>query len=122
MKRSIAILLALLLVLAAVPQGVFADEPAEEAVRYGYKTQTLRYTDKDNAAEGLTATLSMPYYMGSVDAVLNTRLGEAESKVMVLYVPSDKWDGDCVYGAITGRMKPYGIAVLPGSEEDGDGE
>ena len=116
MKRSIAILLALLLALAAVPQGVFADEPAEEAVRYGYKTQTLRYTDKDNAAEGLTATLSMPYYMGSVNAVLNTRLGEAESKVMVLYVPSDKWDGDCVYGAITGRMKPYGIAVLPGSD------
>ncbi|MBR5640598.1 MAG: S-layer homology domain-containing protein [Firmicutes bacterium] len=116
MKRSLAILLALLLVLAAVPPGVYADEPAEEAVRYGYKTQTLRYTDKSNAAEGLTATISMPYYMGSVNAVLNTRLGEAESKVMVLYVPSDKWDGDCLYGAITARMKPYGISVLPGSD------
>ncbi|MBR0516586.1 MAG: S-layer homology domain-containing protein [Firmicutes bacterium] len=116
MKRSIAILLAVLLLLAGVPQGIFADEPAEEAVRYGYRTQTLRYTDKDNAAEGLTATLSLPYYMGSVNAVLNTRLGEAESKVMVLYVPTDKWDGDCVYGAITGRLKPYGISVLPGSD------
>ena len=116
MKRSIAILLAVLLLLAGVPQGIFADEPAEEAVRYGYRTQTLRYTDKSNAAEGLTATLSLPYYMGSVNAVLNTRLGEAESKVMVLYVPTDKWDGDCVYGAITGRLKPYGISVLPGSD------
>ena len=116
MKRSISILLAVLLLLALVPQGVFADEPAEEPVRYSYKTQTLRYVDKSNAAEGLTVTLSMPYYMGSVNAVLNTRLGEAESKVMVLYVPSDKWDGDCVYGAITGQMKPYGISVLPGSD------
>ncbi len=116
MKRSIALLLAVLLLLAGVPQGIFADGPAEEAVRYGYRTQTLRYTDKDNAAEGLTATLSMPYYMGSVNAVLSTRLGEAESKVMVLYVPSDKWDGDCVYGAITGQLKPYGISVLPGSD------
>ena len=116
MKRSISILLLAVLLLALVPQGVFADEPAEEPVRYSYKTQTLRYTDKSNAAEGLTATLSMPYYMGSVNAVLNTRFGEAESKVMVLYVPSDKWDGDCVYGAITGRMAPYGISVLPGSD------
>ncbi|MBQ1580652.1 MAG: hypothetical protein IIZ86_05945, partial [Firmicutes bacterium] len=116
MKRSIAILLAMLLLLAGVPQGIYADEPAEEAVRYGYRTQTLRYTDKDNAAEGLTATLSLPYYMGSVNAVLNTRLGEAESKVMVLYVPTDKWDWDCVYGAITGRLQPYGISVLPGSD------
>ena len=116
MKRSISILLAILLLLALVPQGIFADEPAEEAVRYGYKTQTLRYTDKENAAEGLTATLTMPYYMGSVNAVLTTRLGEAESKVMVLYVPSEKWDGDCVYGAITGRLAPYGISVLPGSD------
>ena len=116
MKRSIALLLAILLVLAAVPPGIFADEPAEDAVHYSYKTQTLRTTDKENAAEGLTATLSMPYYMGSVNAVLNTRLGEAESKVMVLYVPSDKWDGDCVYGAITAKLKPYGISVLPGSD------
>ena len=116
MKRSISILLAVLLLLALVPQGIFADEPAEEAVRYGYKTQTLRYVDKSNAAEGLTVTLSLPYYMGSVNAVLNTRLGEAESKVMVLYVPTEKWDGDCVYGVITGRMAPYGISVLPGSD------
>ena len=116
MKRSIAILLALLLVLAAVPQGIFADDPAEEAVRYGYKTQTLYYTDKYNAAEGLTASINMPYYMGSVNAVLNTRLGEVESKVMVLYVPDDKWDGDCVYGVMTARLNPYGIAVLPGSD------
>ena len=116
MKRSIAILLAVLLLLAAVPQGIFADEPAEEAVRYGYRTQTLHDTDKSNAAEGLTAMLTMPYYMGSVNAVLNTRLGEAESKVMVLYIPTDKWDGDCAYGAITAKLKPYGIAVLPGSD------
>ena len=116
MKRSISILLAVLLLLALVPQGIFADEPAEEAVRYGYKTQTLRYVDKSNAAEGLTVTLSIPYYMGSVNAVLNTRLGEAESKVMVLYVPTEKWDGDCVYGVITGRMAPFGISVLPGSD------
>jgi hypothetical protein len=116
MKRSIAILLAVLLVLAAVPSGVYADEPAEETVRYGYKTQTLNDTDRSNAAEGLTVSLSVPYYMGTVDAVLETRLGEAESRVLVLYVPNDKWDGDCLYGAITGRMKPYGITVLPGSD------
>ena len=63
-------------------------------MRYSYRTQTLNYTDKENAADGLTASVSMPYYMGTVNAVLDTRLGEAESKVMVLYVPSDKWDGD----------------------------
>jgi len=116
MKRSIALLLAVLLLLAAVPPGVYADDGAEETVRYGYKTQTLRYTDKSNAADGLTATLSMPYYMGTVNAVLNTRLGEAESKVMVLYVPSEKWDGDCVYGVLSARLSPYGISVLPGSD------
>ncbi len=116
MKRSIALLLAVLLLLAAVPPGVYADDGTEEAVRYGYKTQTLHYTDKSNAAAGLTAALSMPYYMGTVNAVLDTRLGEAESKVMVMYVPSDKWDGDCVYGALTARLTPYGISVLPGSD------
>ena len=116
MKRSIAVLLAVLLLLAAVPPGVYADGGTAEEVRYGYKTQTLRYTDKNNAEQGLTASLSMPYYMGSIDAVLNTRLGEAESKVMVLYVPSDKWDGDCVYGALSGKLNPHGISVLPGSD------
>ena len=115
MKRSIALLLAVLLLLAAVPPGVYADDAAEE-VRYGYRTQTLQYTDKSNAAAGLTAALSMPYYMGTVNAVLNTRLGEAESKVMVLYVPDDKWDGDCLYGALSARLTPYGISVLPGSD------
>ena len=60
MKRSIALLLAVLLLLAAVPPGVYADDAAEE-VRYGYRTQTLQYTDKSNAAAGLTAALSMPF-------------------------------------------------------------
>ena len=46
MKRSIAILLALVLALAAVPQGIFAEEAADEAVRYGYRTQNLHYTDR----------------------------------------------------------------------------
>ena len=115
MKRSIALLLAVLLLLAAVPPGVYADDAAAE-VRYGYRTQTLQYTDKSNAAAGLTAALSMPYYMGTVNAVLNTRLGEAESKVMVLYVPDDKWDGDCLYGALSARLTPYGISVLPGRD------
>ena len=120
MKRSIAVLLAVLLLLAGIPAGVFAegnaeDEPAEE-VRYGFKTQTLTYTDKSNASAGLTADVSLPYYMGSVNAVLNTRLGEAESKVMVLYIPSDKWDGDCFYGAVNARLKTLGISVLPGSD------
>ena len=115
MKRSIAILLAVLLLLASVPPGVYADS-AESAVRYSYRTQTLNYTDKENAADGLTASVSMPYYMGTVNAVLDTRLGEAESKVMVLYVPSDKWDGDCLYGALTAKLKPYGVTVLPGSD------
>ena len=31
-------------------------------------------------------------------------------------MPSDKWDGDCVYGALTARLAPYGISVLPGSD------
>ena len=115
MKRSIALLLAVFL-LVGTPQGVFAQDEAQDAGRYGYKTTTLRYTDRTNAADGLTATLSVPYYMGTVNAVLNTRLGEAESKVIVLYVPSEKWEGDCVYGAITAKLIPYGISVLPGSD------
>ena len=116
MKRSIAILLAVLLLLAAVPPGVYADDAAEETVQYGYKTRTLTYTDKDYAAYGLTAALTIPNYLGSVDAVLETRLGVAESSVLVLYIPSDKWDGDCAYGVMTGKMHPYGISVLPGSD------
>lgn len=119
MKRSFMIVLAALLLLAAVPIGVFAEEavPADtESVQYGYRTQTLRTTDRSMAAEGLTAAVSLPYYMGAVNAVLNTRLGEAESKVMVMYVPTEKWDGDCVYGAVTANLKPYGIRVYPGSD------
>ena len=118
MKRSIAIALAVLLLLALIPAGIFAEDAEDSAqpVKYGYRTQTLKVTDRSMSAQGLTASVSLPYYMGSVDAVLNTRLGEAESKVMVLYVPSDKWDGDCLYGALTARLTPYGISVLPGSD------
>ncbi len=122
MKRSIALLLAAVLLLAGVPAGIFADDAAETAeqetqeVQYAYRTQTLRVTDRSMASEGLTAAISVPYYMGTVNAVLNTRLGEAESQVMVLYVPTEKWDGDCLYGAVTADLKPFGIRVYPGSD------
>lgn len=114
MKRSIAILTVIALLLS-FPAGVTAAESADE-VKYSYETKSFSETDRTYKNQGLIARLTLNNYLGSVDAKLTTRFGAADSKVMVIYIPTDKWDGDCAYGALSGRLTTTGISVYEGSD------
>jgi hypothetical protein len=82
---------------------------------YRYKTRTLKITDEINQAPELVATLTVPNYIGSVEAVLETAEGTAHATVHVVYLPNDKWDDECYYSAMSVRYRRYGSWVLTGA-------
>ncbi|MCQ2561850.1 MAG: S-layer homology domain-containing protein [Clostridia bacterium] len=121
MKRSIALLLLAALLAAAVPAAAFAAETpmlisTQETVKYGYKTETYTEMDRSYREQGLTVKISIPYYLGTINEKIDTRLGEAESDILVLYVPSSKWDGNNFYGAVSATLTTRGIKVYSGSD------
>lgn len=120
MKRSIAMLLIAVLLAAAMPAAAFAEEAAvlsqQKEPVYGYRTESYTETDRSYRAQGLTARVSVPYYLGTLTEKLNTRLGETESEVVVMYVPSSKWDGNKLYGAVNASLTTRGVKIYSGSD------
>ena len=110
MKRFISILLAAIMLLGSSAAAYAAVSSGEEAeVSHSYKTTTLQgYADSSvnpYDSYGLRLRYKMPNYLGTVSAVLETTEGTAQSDVIVLYVPDDKWDGDCYYSGLTATVR-----------------
>jgi len=110
MKRFISILLAVLMVLGST-SAAFAALPSGDGtgVSYSYKTTTLQDYVDDSLnpydAMGLRLRYKMPNYLGVLQAELNTTEGIAQTDVVVLYVPNEKWDGDCYYSGLTATIR-----------------
>ena len=123
MKRTISILLALTMLLGSCISAFAADgaEKGEDAERRTYDTATFtEYTDSslnpyDNL--GLRLRVKVPNYLGTIEAELNTSEGSGLTDVLVVYVPDDKWDGNCYYSGITaGIRNSSGYYVYSGIE------
>jgi len=112
-KKVILIALVLMLVLGSQIT-VLATEPGG-TVRY--ETKTLKVADSTNQTDALTATLTLPNYLGSVEAVLETVQGTASATVQVVYLPNDKWDDQCYYSAMSARIRRYGAWLFTGSTQ-----
>ena len=110
MKRLISVLLMLTLLLGSCSFGFAAVTVGEgkNAVTYSYKTAKLtEFADSSvnpYDAYGLRIKVSVPNYLGSIEAELETTEGSGTADVMVIYVPDEKWDGDCYYGGITASV------------------
>jgi hypothetical protein len=112
MKKTMLILLVLTLVLGS-QMPVSAE--SEGTVRY--ETETLKIADSTNQVSTLNATLTLPNYLGSVEAVLETVQGTANATVQVVYLPNDKWDDQCYYSAMSARIRRYGAWLFTGSTQ-----
>ena len=123
-RRSAFLLSALVLLLSSLPLQAFAGPEVlqdgipsyEEAPKYGYRTETFSETDRSFRPQGLITKLTLPYYLGKIDAIIRTPYGIAESEVKVIYAPNDKWDGDCLYSALSASFNTAGITIYSGAE------
>jgi len=113
MKKTMLLLLVLTLVLGN-RMTVLA---AETGGTIRYETKTLKIGDPTNQADVLDATLTLPNYLGSVEAVLETVQGTANAAVQVVYLPNDKWDDQCYYSAMSARIRRYGAWLFTGSTQ-----
>lgn len=119
MKRALMILLALILVLGNQAPVLAAETGG--LVRY--ETRTLKTADPTNQDPALNATVTLPNYLGSVEAELQVLMeGEPgpatiSATVQVVYLPNDKWDDDCYYSAMSARIRRYGAWLFTGSTE-----
>ena len=109
MKRLLAALLAAAMIIAS---GV----PAFAAKKV-YTTETKKTTVSAEGAPSVRATLTVPGYLGSLSATLNTAEGSGDFDVIVVYVPSDKWDEESYYSGITATVRGGGCAVYPAYED-----
>lgn len=123
MKRFLSILLALTMLLGSCISAFAAVtvQIGEETVNYAYETATFtEYTDSslnpyDNL--GLRFRVKVPNYLGTIEAELETSEGSGLADVMVIYVPDDKWDGNCYYSGITVNIRnTSGYYIFKGSE------
>lgn len=105
-----SILLTLTLLLGSCSFGYAAVTVGEgkNAVTYSYKTAKLsEFADgsvNPYDGYGLRFKLSVPNYLGTIEAQLETSEGSGTADVMVVYVPDEKWDGSCYYGGITASV------------------
>ncbi len=113
MKKTIVVLLVLTLVLGS--QMTVSAAESEGTVRY--ETETLKIADPTNQVSALNAILTLPNYLGSVEAVLETVQGTANATVQVVYLPDDKWDDQCYYSAMSARIRRYGAWLFTGSTQ-----
>ena len=96
-----SILLTLTLLLGSCSFGYAAVTVGEgkNAVTYSYKTAKLsEFADgsvNPYDGYGLRFKLSVPNYLGTIEAQLETSEGSGTADVMVVYVPDEKWDGSC---------------------------
>lgn len=111
MRRKTTIIALLLIVAIAMPATVLGDSAPD----YRYETRTWRFTDTFNEYPELVGTVTIPNYIGSVDAVLDTTEGTADATVHVVYLPNDKWDDDSYYSALSVRFRRYGSWIFTGA-------
>lgn len=106
MKRITSLLLALCLIfsfsMSAYATVIFTSNGASAS--YSFKTRTYTDIDEINPYEGLEFILEVPNYLGTIEAEITTSQGKALTDVRVVYVPSDQWDGDNYYGAVSGYV------------------
>ena len=117
MKKTIVVLLALILVLGNQTTVLAAETGGD--VRY--ETETLKIADPTNQSTALNATLTLPNYLGSLEAELQVTLdGEPitiNATVQVVYLPNDKWDDQSYYSAMGARIRRYGAWLYTGSAQ-----
>ena len=123
MKRFISIFLALTMLLGSCISAFAADgtETGETAVSRTYETATFtQYADSSlNPYDGfgLRIRVKVPNYLGTIEADLSTSEGSGVTDVLVIYVPDDKWDGNCYYSGITANIRNNsGYHVYSGAE------
>ncbi len=123
--KKVAVIMIAILLFLSLPLQSFAgvqtlppDEYSqyEDVSKYGYRTETFSETDRTYRSLGLITRVTLPYYLGKVNAVIRTLYGIAESEVRVIYAPNDKWDGDCLYSALSASFNTTGITIYSGAE------
>lgn len=106
----------ILVIAAALALGSASVSFAQQAKPLiDYKTTTLRMNDQTNQIEGITARLTLPNYIGSVDVTLETLQGTTNATVQVVYLPNVMWDGLCYYSAVQARLLPYNLKLFTGA-------
>ncbi len=113
MKRFQALLLSLILVLSCASPA-FASSAATQNKRT-LTTTTLSESDKVNSCSTIRISLSVPNYLGKIKADITTTDFSGETEVLVIYVPNDKWDGNCYYNGIVGNIKQGMARISAGS-------
>ena len=110
MKKLLSLILALCMLAAC-------SMPAFAAKGITYRTETKKISDTTNTVSSIKATLTVPNYIGSVKATLDTSEGSGDFDVAVVYVPNSKWDGDCYYSGVTANIKNGKNTIYPAYED-----
>ncbi len=114
MKKILALLLSLTLVLGCASTA-FASQTTAAQGKRSLKTTTLTESDRVNSCSAIRISLSVPNYLGKIKADITTTEFSGETDVLVIYVPNDKWDGNCYYNGVVGTIKQGLANITAGS-------
>ncbi len=109
MRKALALALSLLMILSSTALA-FGSSAQTAQTKANLKTTTLTEADSVNTF-GFKINLTVPNYLGKIRANITTTEFSGETDVLVIYVPNDKWDGNCYYNGVIGSIK-QGRAVI----------